>query len=79
VVDRSSRRTDCRSWTVSPLYAAASADLSHSPPESLVDLTAIKLPNGTVLTRAQLEAARDGTWLPKIPMDGDGPVGDEEP
>lgn len=55
---------------------APGTDLSTSPPESLTNLTAMKLPRGTVLTRTQLEAARDGTWLPEPPRDG---AGQDEP
>lgn len=53
---------------------APGADLSQSPPESLVQLTALKLPHGTVLTRAQLEAARAGSWLPDVADAEDGQI-----
>ncbi len=53
---------------------APGADLSESPPDSLVRLTGLKLPAGTVLTRAQLEAARGGTWFPDAPQDEDDPA-----
>ncbi|ONH25785.1 hypothetical protein BL253_26820 [Pseudofrankia asymbiotica] len=49
---------------------APGADPFKSPPKPLMDLTALKLPRGTVLTRAQLEAARAGRWLPETPEGG---------
>jgi len=40
------------------------ADDARGAPEGLERLFEVSLPKGTVLTRAQLEAARDGGWLP---------------
>jgi len=44
---------------------ARAADDASGAPEGLQRLFAIDLPNGTILTRAQLEAARNGGWLPR--------------
>ncbi|MEV6846737.1 hypothetical protein [Actinoplanes sp. NPDC051411] len=43
------------------------ADDANGAPEGLERLFKVSLPKGTVLTRAQLEAARDDGWLPRAP------------